>query len=107
MQVQIPEWDPEEKFYLDELRADVCMELVTKVQDAQKMNQLDTKGIEMFAEMLSRSLTNSEGERPTKEWLMKVPFDTLQRVGTQALELNGFSPAKAAEAEKNSQSQAG
>ncbi len=101
VETKIPEWDEEAKFFLDELRADVCMQLVGQVSKLQAENTLDVKGVEMYAEMLSRCLSNESGERPTKEWLMQSSFSVLQRVGNEALRLNGFDPASVAVAEKN------
>ncbi len=101
VETKIPEWDPEAKFFLDELRADVCMQLVERVTKLQEEKVLDSKGVEMYAEMLSRCLSNEAGERPSKEWLMQASFSTLQRVGNEALKLNGFDPASQMAAEKN------
>lgn len=99
--VEIPEWDPEEKFYLEELRADVCIQLVDQVNKLQTAGTIGTEGVAMYAEMLSQCLTNSEGQKPPKEWLMKASFATLQRVGNQALKLNGFDAETVAAAAKN------
>lgn len=101
VETKIPEWDPEAKFFLDELRADVCMQLVEHVTKLQEEKTLDSKGVEMYAEMLSRCLSNEAGERPSKEWLMGTSFTTLQRLGQEALRLNGFDPESQVTAEKN------
>jgi hypothetical protein len=101
IEVKIPEWDPEEKFFLEELRADVCMKLVDQVNKLQEAGTIGTEGVAMYAEMLAQCLTNEAGERPTKDWLMQASFATLQRVGAEALKLNGFDSASQAAAAKN------
>lgn len=101
IEVKIPEWSEEEKFYIEELRADVCMKLVDQVNKFQEAGTIGTEGVGMYAEMLTECLSTEDGDKPTKEWLMQASFVVLQRLGNEALKLNGFDPASQAAAAKN------
>jgi hypothetical protein len=96
--LNIQEWDPDEEFMLSELSARECQALVAI---AQKLQEESEKAIELYADVVSRCLHNSEGERPPKDWLMQSGFNTLRVVAERAMKLNGLSPEAEQEIEKN------
>ena len=101
LKIKIEEWDPEAEFTISELRANECQDLVGLVNKIQGEGALDTKGIELYADLLSRCLTNSDGDPAPKEWLMQASFKTLKRIGDEALKINGFTAETGPALEKN------
>ncbi|RPH38361.1 hypothetical protein EHM92_00320 [bacterium] len=100
IKVKVEEWDSEEDFNISELSGLECQEVITAANKVTGGQDRD-HGVELYAELLSRCLSSADGDKPSKEWLMSVPFNTLKRLGDQAMKFNNMGPEAEAGAEKN------
>ena len=99
--VKVEEWDADEQFRIQSIRASEVSEIAELIQELQKEGTPQSKGIEFYADILSRCLSTADGERPSKDWLMQAGFETLKRLGDEALEFNGLNQAGQDNAQKN------
>jgi hypothetical protein len=97
--VPVPEWD--EKFgevEIRELDGPGAQELINISR--KDGSGVEGKDVEYYAKLLSLCIIIG-GEVPPLEWLLKLPFSILKRLGNIALEVNGMSQQAVAEIEKN------
>jgi hypothetical protein len=99
--VSVPEWlEQFGEVEIKELDGPGAQAVIDLSREARQDGGVEGRDVEYYANILWRSITIG-GEVPPLEWLNKVPFATLKKLGDIALEVNGLSQKAEEQAEKN------
>lgn len=99
--VPVPEWaELFGEVEIRELDGPGAQQIINIGRKAKAEGGIEGKDVEYYAKLLALCITVG-GEVPPMEWLAKIPFATLKRLGDIALRVNGLSEEATAEIEKN------